>query len=101
MTKEVIDYLTRDLMEQGKTLKNSQGLRPLHTDFINNDESQGYQVTFVDGIDDPHNDPVLVVAREANKIVRDRNEELKQKAKDGTLTEADKDEIIEKMAEKL
>jgi len=56
MTEEIIDYPTRDLMKQGKILKHPQGFRPLHTDFINNDESQGYRVTFVDGPDDPDND---------------------------------------------
>lgn len=55
MTIEIINYPTRDLMKQGKILKHSQRFRPLHTDFVNNDESQGYRVTFVDGTDDPDN----------------------------------------------
>ena len=57
MTKETIDYPTRDLMKQGKSQKHLQGFRPLHTDFINNDESQGYRVTFANGPDDPDNGP--------------------------------------------
>ena len=63
MTIEIIDYTTRFLMEQGKTLKNSQGLRPLHTDFINNDELQGFHVTYVNGIDDPENSAEAIAKR--------------------------------------
>ncbi len=57
MTKKTIDFQTRSLMKIGKISQHNLGLRPLHTDFINNDESQGYHVTFVSGSDDPTNGP--------------------------------------------
>jgi len=99
MTKEIIDYLTRDLMKQGKILKHSQGLSALHTDFINNDESQGYRVTFVNGLDDPDNDPVLVAEREAEKTKQDRLKELKDKK--SSRTKAETDELLDMLAERL
>ena len=76
MTLEIIDYTTREFMKQGKKEKHSQVLRPLHTDFVNNDEKQGYRVTFVDGVDDPNNAPELVAQREADKIEQIRTDEL-------------------------
>ena len=66
-------------MKIGKTIFNGQGLRSLHTDFINNDEKQGYRVTFVDGVDDPNNAPELVAKREQEKTNRLRKEELQNK----------------------
>ena len=86
MTKEIKEYSSREEMKQGKVLKHSQGLRPLHTDFINNDESQGYRVTFVDGSDDPNNAPELVAQRAQDKTNRLRKEELQNKS-DITLPE--------------
>lgn len=97
--KEIIDYPTRFFMKAGKKDKHSQGLRPLHTDFINNDESQGYRVTFVKGEDDPHNTPELVEKRRVEKINNDRKIELKEKAENNNLTPQEKDEILKRMAE--
>ena len=79
MTKEIRDYPTRDLMKQGKTTFHAQGLYALHTDFINNDESQGYRVTFVSGLDEPDNDPVLVTQRAQEQTNRLRKDELENK----------------------
>ena len=101
MTKETIDYPTRDLMKQGKSQKHSQGFRPLHTNFINNDESQGYRVTFVDGPDDPDNALELVAKRESEELTRSRNKELKEKAKNKSLTKDERDELLSKLAETL
>lgn len=101
MTKEIIEYSTRELMGQGKISKTAQKFRSLRTEFINNDESQGYKVTFVDGLDDPDNDPALISEREAEKLKKERDEELKQKAKDKTLSNADTDELIQRLAELL
>jgi len=79
MTKQIIDYPTRDLMKIGKTSFNALGSRVLHTDFVNNDESQGYRVTFVDGIDDPNNDPARVAERAQVETNRLRKDELNNK----------------------
>jgi len=86
MTKEIKVYRTRDLMKEGKRLMHTQKFRPLHTNFINNDESQGYEVTFVNGLDDPHNDPALVKEREQERTNQARKEELETK-RDLTIIE--------------
>ena len=77
MTKEIIDYPTRELMKIGKKEKHDLGLRSLHTDFINNDEKQGYRITFVNGTDDPNNAPELIAQRAQEQINRLRKEELR------------------------
>ena len=79
MTKEIKIYQPRDKMNLDKTSFNSKGMRSLHTDFINNDESQGYRVTFVNGIDDPNNAPELVAQRAKEQTNRIRKEELQNK----------------------
>jgi len=79
MTIEIRDYLTRDLMNQGEIDFNAQGLRSLHTDFINNDQTQGFRVTFVDGLDDPVNDPSEVAKRAQQKADDVRRNELRTK----------------------
>jgi len=85
--KEIIDYPTRFFMKAGKKDKHSQGLRSLHTDFINNDESQGYRVTFVDGIDDPNNEPKALAESEKNHTRKKRTRDLTQKLDDDTITD--------------
>ena len=79
MTKEIKIYQTKDEMNIGKTTFRAQGMRSLHTDFINNDEKQGYRVTFVNGTDDPSNAPELVEERIQKQIDRIRKEELQNK----------------------
>ena len=79
MTKEIIDYLTRAEMKTGKDEKNLQGMRSLHTDFKNNDQSQGYRVTFVDGLDDPNNAPEVVAQRAQEQTRQLRKQELENK----------------------
>ena len=101
MTIEIIDYSTRNLMIVDKKKNNKEGLRVLHTDFIDNDESKGYHVTFVKGIDDPYNSPEQVARREAEKAERTRNNQLKDKAKNKTLTKAETDELLSKLADYL
>ena len=80
MTIEIIDYPTRELYEQDSILKNKDGFRVLHPDFINNDESQGHHITWVKGNDDPHNAPELVAQREQEKTNQLRKEELQNKS---------------------
>jgi len=54
---EIRTYHTRKVMKREKTKMNELGFRSLHTDFIDNDESKGYRVTFVNGSDIPSIDP--------------------------------------------
>jgi len=54
MTVQIEFYPTRKVMKRDKKIMNLAGFRPLHTDFIDNDESKGYRVTFVNGSDDPN-----------------------------------------------
>lgn len=79
MTIEVIEYSSKDELKLGKKQYHDLGFVGLHTDFINNNESQGYRVTFVDGLDDPDNDPVLVAQRAQVETNRLRKEELNNK----------------------
>ena len=97
MTLEVIDYFTRDSMLQGKKEKHSQGLRPLHTDFINNKESDGYRVTFVNDSDDPHNSPEAIEKQNADKVKRKRDEELREKLRNRTISQPELLELLEKV----
>jgi len=55
MTIQIENYPTRKVMKKNKKIMNRAGFRSLHTDFIDNDESKGYKVTFVNGKDDPNN----------------------------------------------
>jgi len=55
MTIQIHNFPTRKVMKKEKKKMNQLGFRSLHTDFINNNESQGFKVTFVNGVDDPNN----------------------------------------------
>jgi len=59
MTIEHENYLTRALMNRDQKVRGRSGWHSLHIHFINNDESQGYRVTYVNGTDDPHNIPPI------------------------------------------
>lgn len=100
MVIEIEIYNTLELAKQAKA-RNSQrhldGFRPLHTNFIN----EKYEVTFVKGTDDPHNAPDVVAQREAEQLKKDRDTELKQKAKDKTLTKDESEELLERLSELL
>ena len=86
MTIETEDYLTRDTMKTAKAIRVSNGWRSLHTDFIKNDESQGYHVTYVNGLDDPTPPPDLD---------RERAIELSNKLEtDGSLTIPELNEFV-------
>jgi len=78
MTLETEDYATRDLMSQGKIRRASNNWRALHTDFINNNERDGYHVTFVNGADNPQN------TLENQKV--QRMKELEAKVQDDTIS---------------
>lgn len=73
-------------MKQEEKIRNENGWISLHTDFINNDELQGYRVTFVNGQDDPNNDPILVVKRREEEENILRTKELTVKLNDDTIT---------------
>ena len=79
MTKEIIKYPTRKEYKLDSIIKNKDGFRVLHPDFINNDEKQGYKFTWVKGIDDPINAPELVAKRAQQQTNRLRKEELQNK----------------------
>lgn len=82
MTIETEDYITRDLMKQGKKIRHSNGWRSLHTDFINNNESQGYHVTFVNGSDDSDNSPEA----DQRRTEFQRQKVLREKLRNRTMT---------------
>jgi len=52
---EFEDYRTRKVLRKEKQIRRTNGWNALHEDFINNDERQGYHVTYVNGTDDPAN----------------------------------------------
>ena len=99
----MIETQTYNTLEEAKkakgrdTIRHKNGLRPLHTNFINGK----HEITFVKGTDDPHNAPELIEERRLQGIDRDRRDILKQKSKDGTLTGLEEKEIIKKLAELL
>ena len=82
-------------------LLDAEKLRPYHTDFIFNDVSNGLLVTFVSELDDPNNAPELVEQRRLQKIDSDRIKILKEKTRNNTLSQQDKDEIIKRMVDML
>jgi len=63
LTLQIKIYPTRKVMKREKKRMNEIGMRSLHTEFIDNDESKGFKVTFVNDIDDPNNS-------EENKTIR-------------------------------
>jgi len=50
MTTKTIQYRTRTAMKADKILQGVIGFRSIHTDFKNNDENQGFIVTYDDKI---------------------------------------------------
>ena len=95
MTIETEDYQTRALMKIEKENRNRNGWRALHTDFINNKELDGYHVTFVNGLDDPDNAPDVVAKREAQRLENIREEELRDKLKNRTISQPELLELLE------
>ena len=91
MTKKIIDYTTRDLMKVGKKTQHDLDFIPLHTDFINNKESDGYRVTFVNGSDDPNNSPEAI----QRNIDFQRQEELREKLKNRTISQPELLELLD------
>ncbi len=79
MTIRIIDYQTRQQMKNGHELQNRQGFRTKHIDFINNDESQGYHVTYTN---------------DAEIISNAREYELSKKIRDSSLTLSEINEWI-------
>jgi len=55
LTVVIETYPTRKVMRRDKNIMSKAGFRPLHTDFIDNDKSKGFRVTFVNELDDPDN----------------------------------------------
>jgi len=93
MTIEFEDYLTRDLMKQGKKIRHDNGWISLHTDYINNKESDGFHVTFVNGSDDPSNSPEAI-QREQERL---RIDELREKLKNRTISQPELFELLDKV----
>jgi len=94
MTIETEDYATKILMESGKQRRHNNGWRSLHTDFINNKESDGYHVTYVNGLDNPDNDPTVIAQRTQERLDRIRIEELRVKIRNDSITQR---ELVEYM----
>ena len=92
MTIETEDYVTKKIMNREKSFRNSNRWRVLHTDFINNDESQGYHVTYVDGTDDPDNSAHSIQKR----LDFQRLKELQSKLQDDTITDTELRELLRK-----
>ena len=92
MTIEFDNYPTRDLMKVGKKIRNIDGWRDLHTDFINNKESDGFHVTYVNGIDDPDNSTEAIQNRQDAL----RQKELREKLKNRTISQIELLELLEK-----
>ena len=93
MTIKIEDYVTRITMKTAKRIRASNGWRALHTDFINNKESDGYRVTYVKGTDDPDNSSEATQRRQDFE----REKRLKEKWRAGTISTVEKDEIIRKL----
>lgn len=53
MVTKTIHYTNKSLMKAGKITEASNGFRAIHTDFTNNDENQGYDITYDNRIDLP------------------------------------------------
>ena len=51
MTQKIIHYANKSLMEAEKITEARLGFRAIHTDFTNNDERNGYDVTYDNRID--------------------------------------------------
>ena len=92
MTIQFEDYLTRELMKQGMKIRHNNGWVPLHTDFINNKELDGFHVTFVNGSDDPANSSKAIQQRQEML----RQKELKEKLKNRTISQPELLELLEK-----
>ena len=86
MTIETEDYINRDSMKADKVIRASNGWRSLHTDFINNKESDGYRVTFVNGIDNEENSPERIAERALEIKNQKRIDFLKEKIEDDSIT---------------
>ncbi len=97
MTIETEDYTTKALMKTGKATRHSNDWRPLHTDLINNDESQGYHVTYVNGIDDPDRTPEAIAKRLEQKTKNERVDILKTKLKNRTISQPELLELLESL----
>ena len=92
MTIETEDYTTRALMELGKDARNLNGWVSLNTDFINNNESDGFHVTFGKGTDDPSNSPEAI--QERRDVLRQKT--LRAKLKNRTLSQPELLELLDK-----
>lgn len=82
MTIEIKEYATKELKKQDKIIMSIAGWSSLHEDFINNKESNGYRVTYVNGSDDPNNSPKAAQRR----LEFQRQGELIEKLKGNTIS---------------
>jgi len=94
MTIEIETYNTLDEAKQAKLrsgTRHQTKWKSLHTDFINNK----YRITWVNGTDDPENDPIEVAKRQQQKLDQIRQDELKEKLKNRTISQPELFELLE------
>jgi len=90
MTIETEDYATIPEMKRGKNNRLRNGWRSFHTDFINNKESDGYHVTFVNGRDDPDKTPQA----DQDRLDFQRQKALKEKLMNDTISDSELRELL-------
>lgn len=93
MTIEIEEYVNRATMKAAKIIRSNNGWTPLHEDFINNKESNGYRVTYVNGLDDPNNSQKAIQER----LDFQRLEGLREKVKRRTISQVELLELLEKI----
>ena len=92
MTVDVIDYSNRTAYKADSR----HGVkRPLHQHFINNDKSQGLRVTWVDGLDDPSNDPAEVARKAQDEAQQARRSELRRKLRTRGISQPELLELLD------
>ena len=98
MAKEIIEYLTREEAETAIQIRNADGWRALHTDYITDAKNPNkFSVTFVTLLDDPANSAKNQTRKTEFMTVNT----IKEKMSQGTATSQEKDELLKKLAEKL
>jgi len=76
MTTKTIHYRTKPLMRAGKIEEARNGFRAINTDFTNNDEKNGYDVTYDNRIDVPIPKEQMTQNEFIQRLARENNVEL-------------------------
>ena len=76
MTSQIVNYTDKTSMKADKAVKVAQGFRAIHTDFINNKESDGFQVTYDNTIDPPDSilERTVILEKKLNNDIISFNE---------------------------